>query len=70
MVFLKRLKKHLNFNGNIIAKLESFNPLGSVKDRIGLAMIRSAEEKKMINASTTIIAVSYTHLTLPTTTIV
>ena len=55
MVVLKRLKKHLHYNGNIIAKLESFNPLGSVKDRIGLAMIRSAEEKKMINASTTII---------------
>ena len=55
MVFLKRLKKHLHYDGNIIAKLESFNPLGSVKDRIGLAMIRSAEEKKMINASTTII---------------
>jgi len=55
MVFLKRLKKHLHYDGNIIAKLESFNPLGSVKDRIGLAMIQSAEEKKMINASTTII---------------
>ena len=55
MVFLKRLKKHLHYNGNIIAKLESFNPLGSVKDRIGLAMIQSAEEKKMINPSTTII---------------
>ncbi len=55
MVFLKRLKKHLHYNGNIIAKLESFNPIGSVKDRIGMAMIRSAEEKKMINASTTII---------------
>ena len=55
MVLLKRLKKRFHYNGNIIAKLESFNPLGSVKDRIGLAMIRSAEEKKMINASTTII---------------
>ena len=55
MVFLKRLKKHLHYDGNIIAKLESFNPLGSVKDRIGLAMIKSAEEKKMINSSTTII---------------
>ena len=55
MVFLKRLKKHLHYNGNIIAKLESFNPLGSVKDRIGLAMIKSAEEKKLIDASTTII---------------
>ena len=55
MISLKRLKKHLLYNGNIIAKLESFNPLGSVKDRIGLAMIKSAEEKKLIDASTTII---------------
>ena len=55
MVFLKKLKKHLHYNGNIIAKLESFNPLGSIKDRIGLAMIKSAEENKIINASTTII---------------
>ena len=56
MVFLKKLKKHLHYNGNIIARLESFNPLGSVKDRIGLAMIQSAEEKKMIDASTLPIA--------------
>ena len=55
MICLKKLKKHLHYNGNIIAKLESFNPLGSVKDRIGLAMIKSAEEKKLIDASTTII---------------
>ncbi len=55
MVELKRLKSHLKYQGNIIAKLESFNPLGSVKDRIGLAMIRSAEKKKLINSSTTII---------------
>ena len=55
MICLKRLKKHLHYDGNIIAKLESFNPLGSVKDRIGLAMIKSAEEKKLIDTSTTII---------------
>ena len=55
MINLKKLKQHLKLQGNIIAKLESFNPLGSVKDRIGLAMIKSAEEKKLINASTTII---------------
>ncbi len=55
MIFLKKLKKHLHYKGNIIAKLESFNPLGSIKDRIGLAMIKSAEEKKLIDSSTTII---------------
>ncbi|MCG8342757.1 MAG: cysteine synthase A [Chlorobiales bacterium] len=39
----------------IIAKLESFNPLSSVKDRIGVAMIEDAERKGLIGADTTII---------------
>ena len=55
MVNLSRLKEKLSLNGNIIAKLESFNPLGSVKDRIGLAMIDNAEKKKLINPNSTII---------------
>ncbi len=55
IVRLNKLKNYFKLNGNILAKLESFNPLGSVKDRIGLAMITSAEKKKLINSSTTII---------------
>jgi cysteine synthase A len=39
----------------VLAKLEYFNPLGSVKDRIGLAMIRAAEEQGVINKETVII---------------
>jgi cysteine synthase A len=39
----------------ILVKLESFNPLSSVKDRIGAAMIRAAEEKGLINKDTLII---------------
>jgi cysteine synthase A len=39
----------------LIAKLEYFNPAGSVKDRIGLAMIKSAEEEGLIKQGTVII---------------
>ncbi|WP_373325834.1 cysteine synthase A [Sporomusa paucivorans] len=39
----------------IVAKLESFNPGGSIKDRIGFSMIKDAEEKGLINENTVII---------------
>lgn len=50
-----------NFNqqhqtqATIIAKLEYFNPGGSVKDRIGFAMIEDAEKKGLLNKETVII---------------
>ena len=42
-------------NADIIAKLESFNPLGSVKDRIGVAMIEAGEEAGVITENSVLI---------------
>ncbi|HEY4695628.1 MAG TPA: cysteine synthase A [Candidatus Hydromicrobium sp.] len=43
------------FNATILAKLESFNPLSSLKDRIGVSMMDAAEKSGKINKNTTII---------------
>lgn len=40
---------------NIVAKLESFNPAGSVKDRVALSMIEDAEERGVLQPGATII---------------
>ncbi|MGZ0041997.1 cysteine synthase A [Paenibacillus ottowii] len=44
-----------NIEAHVVAKLEYLNPAGSVKDRIGYAMIKDAEEKGLINKDSIII---------------
>lgn len=53
LVRLNRITEGLN--GTVVAKLESFNPLSSVKDRIGLAMIDAAEGAGLIKKGSTIV---------------
>jgi cysteine synthase A len=53
LVRLNRLTEGIE--AEVVVKLESFNPLGSVKDRIGVAMIANAEEKGLIQQDTVIV---------------
>ena len=53
---LVRLNKvTAGLKAEVVAKLEFFNPCSSVKDRIGLAMIKAAEDEGLIKPDTTII---------------
>ncbi|MEG1996705.1 MAG: cysteine synthase A [Oscillospiraceae bacterium] len=55
MLELTNFNKNNNINAKIIAKLESFNPLGSAKDSVGYAMIKTALDNKLIDTNTVII---------------
>jgi cysteine synthase A len=52
---LVRINKLGSDKATILAKLESYNPCGSIKDRIALSMIQAAEEKGLIKPDTIII---------------
>ncbi|MCK6469735.1 MAG: cysteine synthase A [Candidatus Brocadia sinica] len=53
LVKLNHVTKGLE--ATVVAKMESFNPMASVKDRIGIAMIEAAEKAGLINKTTVII---------------
>ena len=55
IVRLTNLTKDAKVEGEILAKLEFFNPLASVKDRIGLAMIEAAEQSGKITKDTVLV---------------
>ncbi|MBS9477160.1 cysteine synthase A [Ancylobacter sp. VKM B-3255] len=55
LVQLNRLPAERGVKARILAKLEFFNPLGSVKDRIGVSMIQALEEAGLIRAGTVLV---------------
>ncbi|WMJ79712.1 cysteine synthase A [Clostridium sp. MB40-C1] len=55
LVELGNYKKNNHLKANVIAKVEYFNPGGSVKDRVGLVMLEEAEKNGIINKDTVII---------------
>ena len=55
IVGLPRLTAQLKPKGEVVAKLEFFNPMASVKDRIGVSMIEALEAQGLIREGTTII---------------
>lgn len=55
LVELTNVERELELKAKLIAKVELFNPAGSVKDRVAMAMILDAEEKGKLKNSTVII---------------
>ena len=55
LVELVNIEKKFNLKAKIFAKVESFNPAGSVKDRIAKAMIEEAEKQGLVNKETVLI---------------
>ena len=55
LVELTHIEKELGLKAKLIAKLELFNPAGSVKDRVALAMINDAEKRGVLNKDSIII---------------
>ena len=55
LLALENIAKEAGLSAQILAKLEFFNPAGSVKDRVALSMICDAEEKGLLSPGGTII---------------
>lgn len=55
LVQLKRFSANRGLGANLLAKLEYFNPAGSVKDRVAFAMLDAAEAEGKVNKDTVII---------------
>lgn len=52
---IRNIEKELGLEATVLVKLEGFNPAGSVKDRVAMAMIEDAEEKGLLKEGSVII---------------
>ena len=55
LIRLNNIEKEYGVKAELLAKLECFNPAGSSKDRVALAMIEDAEKKGLLKPSGTIV---------------
>lgn len=55
LLALTRIEKEFNLHARLLGKLEYFNPAGSAKDRIALAMINDAEQRGLLKSGSVII---------------
>ena len=55
LLALNNYGKALELEAKVLAKLEYFNPAGSAKDRVAVAMIEAAEKEGLLKAGSTII---------------
>ncbi len=55
LIKLNNLKNSLNLKANVYAKIEKFNPAGSIKDRVAISIINGAEESGLIKKGGTVI---------------
>ena len=65
---LIRINRIIQSEATVLAKCEFFNPLASVKDRIGVSMIEAAERDGKIKPGITIIQPTSGNTTMPTNT--
>lgn len=55
LVRLKNVEREYGLRAKLFVKVESMNPVGSVKDRVAAEILRAAEESGKLNADTTLI---------------
>jgi len=65
LVEVSNIEKELGLKARVLVKLEYFNPAGSVKDRIALAMIEAAEKEGKLLLRSSYSVIEYPSMKVP-----